>query len=82
MRAQTQAGQCPEDFRGGVWSLWGLAGQLFLIEAHDVMHKLVLLARLDHATPAQQRCTVGSLRDGCRRGVQTHGVPIICEACW
>lgn len=33
-------------------SLWGRAGQLLLVEAHDMVHKLVLLARLDHAAPA------------------------------
>lgn len=51
VRAQIQAGWCPEDLRGGVRSLWGLAGQLLLIEAHDMVHKLVLLAGLDHAAP-------------------------------
>lgn len=52
VRAQTQAGWCPEDLRAGVQSLWGLAGQLLLVEAHDMVHELVLLACLDHAAPA------------------------------
>lgn len=70
VRAQIQAGWCPEDLRGGVRSLWGLAGQLLLIEAHDMVHKLVLLAGLDHAAPAQQRHTVGMRlsRDGLWEG--------------
>lgn len=59
VRAQTQAGQSPGDLGREAWSFWGLAGQLLLIEAHDMVHKLVLLTRLDHATPAQQRCKVG-----------------------
>lgn len=49
--AQTQVGWCPEDLRAGVPSLWGLAGQLLLVEAHDMVHELVLLACLDHAAP-------------------------------
>lgn len=70
VRAQIQAGWYPEDLRGGVRSLWGLAGQLLLIEAHDMVHKLVLLAGLDHAAPAQQRHTVGMgmSRDGLWEG--------------
>lgn len=83
VRAQIQAGWYPEDLRGGVRSLWGLAGQLLLIEAHDMVHKLVLLAGLDHAAPAQQRHTVGMgmSRDGLWEGAppQPRGVPIIHE---
>lgn len=45
--------------RGGVWSLRGLAGQLLLVEAHDVVHELVLLARLDHPAPARQMAGPG-----------------------
>lgn len=40
--------------REGGWSLRGLAGQLLLVEAHDVVHELVLLARLDHTAPTRQ----------------------------
>lgn len=76
VRAQIQAGWYPEDLRGGVRSLWGLAGQLLLIEAHDMVHKLVLLAGLDHAAPAQQRHTVGMgmSRDGLWEGAPPNPV--------
>lgn len=65
--AQTQVGWCPEDLRAGVRSLWGLAGQLLLVEAHDMVHKLVLLACLDHAAPGGRdtRWTWGCGRMGC-----------------
>lgn len=70
MRAETQAGQCPENLAGEAQSFWGLVGQLLFVEAHDVVHKLVLLACLDHAAPARQRCTVGagSWKDGLWEG--------------
>lgn len=62
----------PRGPRGAVRSLWGLAGQLLLVEAHDMVHKLVLFARLDHAAPARQRCTMGV---GLVRDVLWEGVP-------
>ena len=49
----TQAGRYQRTW-GGVKSLRRLTGQLLLVEAHDVVHELVLLARLDHTAPARQ----------------------------
>lgn len=52
---QAQARWQPEDHAGGACSLRRLVGQLLLVEAHDMVHKLVLLISLDHAAPTQQR---------------------------
>lgn len=66
-------GQGPDS--AGIWgwgcprsvgSLWGRAGQLLLVEAHDVVHELVLLARLDHATPVGPRGKWGGVTSGPR----------------
>lgn len=54
----------PRGPRGGVWSLGGLAGQLLLVEAHDVVHELVLLTRLDHAAPARQTHSGDGVTEG------------------